>query len=164
MLERDPSEFELAAAFRAYLEDAPTEVRPVEFARHFAVAYPHGRTAFARMVFARAPAIAWVLLLAGLLLALVVGGLAAGAWSTAPSPAWDPPNAAALPDATASKLQAQLAGAREVPGPHARRLCDDPAPAAAGRITRASATAPGSGGCDATAGHPHGWTWSGREG
>jgi len=110
MLERDPSEFELAAAFRAYLEDAPTEVRPVELARHFAVAYPHRRTAPARMIFARAPAIAWVLLLAGLLLALVVGELAAGAWRTAPSPAWAEPNAAALPDATPSKLQAQLVG------------------------------------------------------
>jgi hypothetical protein len=38
MAERDPSELDLAAAFRAYLEDAPTQVRPTELAHQFATA------------------------------------------------------------------------------------------------------------------------------
>ncbi len=80
MPERDPSELDLAAAFRAYLEDAPTEVRPTELAHQFAVTYPHGRTPLARWGYGRTPAMAWVLLLAGLLLALVIGSLAVGAW------------------------------------------------------------------------------------
>jgi hypothetical protein len=80
MAERDRFEFDLAAALRAYLEDAPTEVRPTELARQFATAYPHRRTALGRWDFGLTPAMAWVLLLVGLLLALVMGGLVAGAW------------------------------------------------------------------------------------
>jgi len=80
MAERDPFELDLAAALRAYLEDAPTQVRPTELARHFAVAYPHRRTVLGRRSFGLTPALAWALLLAGLLLALVVGGLLAGSW------------------------------------------------------------------------------------
>ena len=80
MAERDPSELDLAAAFRSYLEDAPTQARPAELAHRFATAYPHGRGALARWGFGMAPSMAWVLLLAGLLLALVVGGIAAGVW------------------------------------------------------------------------------------
>jgi Galactose oxidase, central domain/Kelch motif len=80
MAERDRFEFDLAAALRAYLEDAPTEVRPTELARQFAAAYPHRRSALGRWGFELTPAMAWVLLLAGLLLALVLGGLVAGAW------------------------------------------------------------------------------------
>jgi D-alanyl-D-alanine carboxypeptidase len=117
MLERDPSELDLAAAFRAYLENAPTQVRPAELAHQFATAYPHRRTALGRWGFGLTPAIAWVLFLAGLLLALVVGGLAVGAWRrdqavvvVPQTPAWAEPNVAALPDATVSKLQAQLDG------------------------------------------------------
>ena len=79
MAELDPSELDLAAAFRAYLEDAPTEVRPTVLAHRFAVAYPHRRGLIDRSVFGLAPAMAWLLLLVGLLLALVVGGLVAGA-------------------------------------------------------------------------------------
>ena len=78
MAERDPSELALAAAFRAYLEDAPTEVRATELAHQFATTYPHGRTALGRWGFGRIPAMAWVLVLAGLLLALVVGSLVMG--------------------------------------------------------------------------------------
>ncbi len=80
MAERDPSELALAAAFRAYLEDAPTEVRATELAHRFASAYPHGRGLTGRLGFRLTPAMAWLLLLAGLLAALAVGGLVAGGW------------------------------------------------------------------------------------
>jgi hypothetical protein len=79
MAERDLSELALAAAFRSYLEDAPTQVRPGELARHFAAAYPHRRGLIGRWGFGTALRPAWILLLVGLLLALVVGGLVAGA-------------------------------------------------------------------------------------
>jgi hypothetical protein len=79
MAERDLSELDLAAAFRSYLEDAPTQVRPGELARHFAAAYPHRRGLIGRWGFGTALRPAWVLLLVGLLLVLVVGGLVAGA-------------------------------------------------------------------------------------
>ena len=75
MAERDRFELDLAAALRAYAQDAPTQVRPTELARHFATAYPHRRAALGRWGFGLTPAMAWVLLLAGLLLALVVGGM-----------------------------------------------------------------------------------------
>ena len=78
MAERGPSELDLAAAFRAYLEDAPTQARPTELAHQFATAYPHRRSVLARWGFERTPAATWILLLAGLLLALVVGGLVVG--------------------------------------------------------------------------------------
>lgn len=80
MAERDPSELDLSAAFRAYLEDAPTDVRPVELARQLAVANRRRRTAGGRWGFGVPPAVAWFLLVAGLLFALVVGSLAAGAF------------------------------------------------------------------------------------
>jgi hypothetical protein len=79
MAERDLSELDLAAAFRAYLEDAPTDVWPTELAHEFAVDHPNGRTRFGRWGFRPAAAMAWVLLLVGLLLALVVASLAVGA-------------------------------------------------------------------------------------
>jgi hypothetical protein len=69
MAERDPSELDLAAAFRVYLEKAPTEVRPTELARHFATVYPQGRTSIGPWRFA-APRLAWLALLAALLAAL----------------------------------------------------------------------------------------------
>jgi hypothetical protein len=103
MAERDRFELDLAAALRTYLGDAPTEVRPTELAHQFATTYPHGRTALARWGFGRTRAMAWVLLLAGLLLALVVGSLAVGAWRRdlavviAPSP-----TSTAAPTTTAS--------------------------------------------------------------
>jgi hypothetical protein len=80
MAERDRFELDLAAALRTYLGDAPTEVRPTELAHQLATTYPHGRTALARWGFGRTQAMSWVLLLAGLLLALVVASLAGGAW------------------------------------------------------------------------------------
>jgi hypothetical protein len=79
MAERDRSELDLAAAFRAYVEDAPTGVRPTELARHFATTYPHRRGLVGRWGFRLTPAMAWTLLLLGLLFALAMGSLAVGA-------------------------------------------------------------------------------------
>lgn len=78
MAERDRFELDLAAFLRTYAEDAPTDVRPAELAHHFAEAYPHGRGVTARWSFRPSPALAWILLLAGLLLALVAGALHVG--------------------------------------------------------------------------------------
>lgn len=78
MAERDRFELDLAAALRAYAVDAPTEVRPVEIARHFAETYPHRRGAAGRWSFGLSPALAWILLSIGLLVALVAGTLAVG--------------------------------------------------------------------------------------
>jgi hypothetical protein len=82
MAEREPSDLDLADAFRAYLEDAPTQVRPTELARHFATAYPRGKTllgAWRPIAVAHPPAVvrfAWLpLLVAGLLLAMLGGML-----------------------------------------------------------------------------------------
>jgi len=74
MAERDRFELDLAAALRAYLEEAPTEVRPTELARHIATAYPHGTTTFGPWRFAAIPRLAWVLLLGAALLVALVGG------------------------------------------------------------------------------------------
>jgi hypothetical protein len=74
MAERDRFELDLAAALRAYAEDAPTQVRPTELARHFAAAYPHRRTGLGPWRFAAIPRLAWVLLLGAALLAALVGG------------------------------------------------------------------------------------------
>lgn len=101
MAERDPSELELAAAFRAYLQDAPTHVRPTELARQFAIAYPHRRRTFGTWPFAAAPRLAWTLLVVGLLLAALVGGtLLVGSQLQRNLPAVVPPVAspAANPD------------------------------------------------------------------
>jgi hypothetical protein len=91
MAERDRFELDLAAALRAYLEEAPTEVRPAELARQFAVAYPHRRPALGRWSFGLAPALLWLLLLAGLLMALVGGALIAGSGLRRFLPAVVPP-------------------------------------------------------------------------
>ena len=96
MAERDRFELDLAAALRAYLEEAPTEVRPTELARQFATAYPHRRAAFGRWGVGLTPAVAWLVLLIGLLVLLAVGGLVAGSWRpdqavvVAPSPSPTP--------------------------------------------------------------------------
>jgi hypothetical protein len=91
MAERDRFELDLAAALRAYLDDAPTEVRPAELARQFATAHPHRRGVFGRWGLAVAPRLAWVLLLAALLAALVGGGLLAGSQLRRILPAVVPP-------------------------------------------------------------------------
>jgi len=78
MPERDRFELDLAAFLRTYAEGAPTDVRPAELAHHFAAAYPRGRGVHVRWSFSPSPALAWMLLLAGLLLALVAGTLFVG--------------------------------------------------------------------------------------
>ena len=78
MAERDRFELDLAAALRTYLEEAPTEVRPTELARHFATEYPPRRTSISLWRFAAIPRPALALLLAGLLAALVGGTLLVG--------------------------------------------------------------------------------------
>jgi WD40 repeat protein len=82
MAERDRFELDLAAALRAYAEEAPTHARPTELARHFATAYPRGGVTIGWRNVRLGPAIAWALLLVGMLAALIVGGLVAGAWRT----------------------------------------------------------------------------------
>ena len=77
MAERDRFELDLGAALRAFAEDAPTQARPSELARHFATAYPHRRTAIPHWRPAQVPRLAWVLLV-GLLLALGAGALMVG--------------------------------------------------------------------------------------
>ena len=74
MAERDRFELDLAAALRAYAEDAPMQVHPTELVRHFAAAYPHGTTTFGPWRFAAIPRLAWALLLGAALLAALVGG------------------------------------------------------------------------------------------
>jgi hypothetical protein len=80
MAEREPSGLDLRAAFDAFLEDAPTQVRPAELARGLATTYPVRHGVFRRWDVGQTPAFAWVLLLVALLLALVVGGLVAAGW------------------------------------------------------------------------------------
>jgi hypothetical protein len=74
MAERDRFELALAAALRAYAEDAPTQARPTELARHFATAYPRRRAAIGPWRLPTALRPAWVLLLLATLLAALVGG------------------------------------------------------------------------------------------
>jgi hypothetical protein len=100
MAERDRFELDLAAALRAYLEEAPTEVRPTELARQFATAYPHRRAALGPWHLPTALRPAWILLLlAGLLAALVGGTLLVGSQLQRRLPAVLPP---AVPTSVAS--------------------------------------------------------------
>lgn len=78
MAERDRFELDLAAYLRSYAQDAPTDVRPAELARHFAEAYPHRRGLTGGWGFRLSPALAWILLSTGLLLALAAGALLVG--------------------------------------------------------------------------------------
>ena len=92
MADRDRFELDLAAALRTYLEEAPTEVRPTELARHFATDYPPGRTSISLRRFAAIPRPAWVLLLGAALLAALLGGaLLAGSQMQQKLPALVPP-------------------------------------------------------------------------
>jgi hypothetical protein len=91
MAERDRFELDLAAALRAYAEDAPTYARPTELARQFATAYPHGRTAIGPWRLVAVPRPAWILLLlAALLTAMVAGMLLAGSQIQQKLPAVEP--------------------------------------------------------------------------
>jgi hypothetical protein len=119
MAERDRFELDLAAALRSYLEDAPTQVRPTELARHFAVAHPHRRGVLARWSNGLTPAMAWALLVTGLLLALLVGSVLVGgrrpqlATVIAPPPTATPDPSALLADPAAviaARMSAWYAG------------------------------------------------------
>lgn len=101
MAERDRFELDLMAALRDYAADAPIEVRPGALARQFAAAHAHGRTSLERWGLGRMPALAWLLVLAGLLLALLVGGLIVGGWPRDPAVVTVPsPSASPAPSAT----------------------------------------------------------------
>ena len=91
MAERDRFERDLAAALLAYLADAPTQVRPAELARRFATTHPHGRAAFGTRRLTAVPRLAWILLLAALLAALVGGTLFVGSQLQRRLPAVVPP-------------------------------------------------------------------------
>jgi len=79
MSELDPFEARFAAAYRRYLAEPSVEVDPLAVARRVAAAAPRRQGLLGFRPFGLTPAMAWILLLTGLLLALVVGGLAAGA-------------------------------------------------------------------------------------
>lgn len=91
MAERDRFELDLAAALRQYAEEAPTQVRPLELARQLATANPRRRAALGRWAFGRTTALAWILLLAALLIALVAGALFVGSQIQRWLPAVVPP-------------------------------------------------------------------------
>ena len=78
MAERDRFERDLATALNAYAEDAPTQVRPTELARHFASVYPHRRTVLDPGRLLPVLRVAWLLLLAAIVLAAMVGGMLVG--------------------------------------------------------------------------------------
>jgi hypothetical protein len=78
MAERDRFELDLATALLVYLEGAPTQVRPLELARHFAAAHPHRRAGIGHWRMVTVPRLAWILLLAALLTALLAGALSVG--------------------------------------------------------------------------------------
>jgi hypothetical protein len=75
MAERDRFERDLGTALNAYAEDAPTQVRPTELARHFASVYPHRRTVLDPGRLLPVLRVAWLLLLAAIVLAAMVGGM-----------------------------------------------------------------------------------------
>jgi hypothetical protein len=89
MAERDRFELDLAAALHAYLEDAPTEVRPTEIARTSPRTTPK-RTRSAVALRATRPCLV-LLLLAGLLATLVGGALLVGSQMQRKLPAVVPP-------------------------------------------------------------------------
>jgi hypothetical protein len=101
MSELDPFETRFSAVYRRYLAEAPVEADPVAIARRAAAAGPRHWGLAGFRPFGQTPAMAWVLLLATLLLALVVGGLAAGSWRREQAVVIAPsPTPTAMPTAT----------------------------------------------------------------
>lgn len=88
MAEREPypSELDLAAAFRAYLENAPTDIRPIELVHHLATACPHRQTPLSSWHFPAVPRLAWALLMLAALLAAVAGAAFVGSRLLQPTP------------------------------------------------------------------------------
>jgi phage baseplate assembly protein gpV len=91
MAERDRFELDLATALRRYAEDAPTQVRPLELARHFSEGHPHRRAGIGHWRLVAVPRLAWMLLLVGLLAAVAAGMLAVGSQLQRRVPAIVPP-------------------------------------------------------------------------
>lgn len=92
MAERDRFELDLGSALRVYAEEAPTRTHPAELARQLAEAHPRGRTAAGSWRLGSSLRLAWlVLLVAGLLAAMVGGGLLAGSRLRPALPAIVPP-------------------------------------------------------------------------
>jgi hypothetical protein len=91
MAERDRFELDLASALRRYAEEAPTQVRPLELARHFATAHPHRRAGIGHWRLVAVPRLAWIVLLAALLTALLAGTLFVGSQVQRRLPAVLPP-------------------------------------------------------------------------
>jgi hypothetical protein len=87
MTEHDVFERRLRAALLRHVADAPTGFDALEFAREVAAQEPRGRRLAARLSWPSlaVPGYAWVLLAAGLLFALVVGGMVAGAMGWRPN-------------------------------------------------------------------------------
>ncbi len=114
MAERDRSDLDLRAALRAFAEDAPTDARPVELARRFAMEHPHRRIPMVHWRPVNLARLAWILLLLGLLLALGAGALLVGSRPESGIPAVLPagPSPTANPDEV---LVAELAALMSTP-------------------------------------------------
>jgi hypothetical protein len=85
MPELDVFETRFTAAYRRYLDEVPTAVDAAAIARRLAVAHPHRRAVLGFWPLVAVPRPALVLLLAGLLLAALLGTtLLVGAWRDAP--------------------------------------------------------------------------------
>ncbi len=133
MADRDRFELDLAAALRTYLEEAPTEVRPTQLARHFATDYPPGRTSIGLRRFAAIPHPAWVLLVGAALLAALLGGaLLVGSQVQRKLPAVVPPVAPSAAPAYAGTWDPILATTRARPAPAAATCPPDTDPATPG--------------------------------
>ena len=78
MAELDRFEVRFVTAYRRYLAEAPVEVDAVAIARQVAAAAPRRHALAGFRPFGLSPVLAWTVLLAGLLAALVGGALLVG--------------------------------------------------------------------------------------
>lgn len=116
MAERDRFELDLTAALRAYAEDAPTQVRPAELARRLAVTHPHRRAVLSFWPPVAVARPAQMLLLAGLLLAALLGStLLVGAWRDDPISVAPPTSPSPGPAADESPTLLATTRARALP-------------------------------------------------
>jgi hypothetical protein len=91
MAELDRFEARFVTAYRRYLAEAPVEVDAVAIAREVAAAAPRRHALAGFRPFGLSPALAWTVLLAGLLVALVGGALLVGSRPPQELPAVVPP-------------------------------------------------------------------------